>query len=361
LIRLESGSFILEKTVVPDEAIRSRWLNQIVFSFPFLSTIASRKDRPKDRMSGTHSNQSDQDVATPLGPRLVAPKAKYATSSDNSNTSSTSTPPTSSPTPPPSSPLTSSPRFSARYSLPQRQPSPAQVKPPSRSSLRSPKPESRIGSTPTPSDLLLFESHCKSAFGLTVATSSNSKEELQLVSDLNLNPSDQAEFEERSQFSQTFINRILSSCPPAHRASYTRVQSRIRQIYHQKLESSRQTSLNHLIESIQPLSQLSNFARNHLHTLQSRLERRSKFNAFLQKHCSKEKVGIHPFLGSLKFLFNLQARSGNSGGGGSRGLILRLDDAVLMETGGEVFMKDSVELLKGVSRKVVAYIRVWAA
>jgi len=91
------------------------------------------------------------------------------------------------------------------------------------------------------------------------------------------------------------------------------------------------------------------------------LERRSKFNAFLQKHCSKEKVGIHPFLGSLKFLFNLQARSGNSGGGGSRGLILRLDDAVLMETGGEVFMKDSVELLKGVSRKVVAYIRVWAA
>lgn len=280
------------------------------------------------------------------GPKLVAPRARH---NYNPITELATSPIQSTSSSPP--PAASSPFFSPLYSIPQRQtsPSPASqiVKPPSRTSLRSPRPENK---TPTPSDLSLFESHCKSFFGLIITgNAQDGNEELNLISDLDINDDEKLELESRQKLSQSFIDKVLSNCPPSHRATYNRIQSKVRQLYHSQAELSRQKSLNRLIKSIQPNSKLTSFSQNHLHSLPSRIERIHLLREFLSKHCSKNKVGIHPFLASLKLFFNLQRKSSTSGGGGPISLVWRMDDAVLMETGGEVFMKESIELLKGVS------------
>lgn len=227
----------------------------------------------------------------------------------------------SSPSPRPRSALSPAPLIAPRYTVPSSSAVPTSTAtPPPRTSLRSPPLAHRnAGPLPTSSDLETWEAHCRALYF------------------------------EQSDVAARAIENTLSSCPPAHRATYTRAQSRIRAAYHAAMAQERRDALARLISSTAPHSSLTPGARLNVHGRMARHERRILWNDFVREHCKRGNIGPHPFFAALLLLLEVQARGQAQGGAGAARVEWELDDAVLMEVGGDTFMRAAVAALKGVS------------
>lgn len=80
-------------------------------------------------------------------------------------------------------------------------------------------------------------------------------------------------------------------------------------------------------------------------------ERAKLVKTFIQNHCVKAMPGTHPFFRSLYAMLFLQALGAGKGGAGKRRVEWEIDMAVFSEASGGTWLADSIELLKGVSRR----------
>ncbi|KAG8892571.1 hypothetical protein FRB99_002626 [Tulasnella sp. 403] len=144
------------------------------------------------------------------------------------------------------------------------------------------------------------------------------------------------------------MTSTLATLPPAHKATYTKVQARIRQAFHNWSSIRRLQEFRALLSSISPGASLSPLARPDPHSPQSRLERQERFTAFVRAHCLPGAPGVHPFFHGLYAVLVLQSLNINAGGAGAARVQWEIDDGVFLESGGKEFMKDALDTLKGI-------------
>ncbi|KAI8451945.1 hypothetical protein BY996DRAFT_6415917 [Phakopsora pachyrhizi] len=69
---------------------------------------------------------------------------------------------------------------------------------------------------------------------------------------------------------------------------------------------------------------------------------------FIDSHCVRNMVGVHPFFESLCAVLYLMSLPARKGGSGKRQIKREINVALFCETGGKVFLKESISFLKGV-------------
>ncbi|CEH17949.1 hypothetical protein CBOM_04324 [Ceraceosorus bombacis] len=76
-------------------------------------------------------------------------------------------------------------------------------------------------------------------------------------------------------------------------------------------------------------------------------ERLKRWRGFVQTHAKRNNVGTHPWFAAIATVLRLQALVDQHAGAGKVCLEWELDDAVLMEAGGDAFTDAAVAALKG--------------
>lgn len=123
---------------------------------------------------------------------------------------------------------------------------------------------------------------------------------------------------------------------------FGRLAEQRRSAFHVNQTQRRQAYLHSLLVQLPPFS-LSQQDRIHLRSLSARQKRIKDLQSFCKKFCTSSNIGVRPFFAALKRL--LEAQSNDRYG---RRLQWLVDDAVLMETGGDDFMQSAVYILKAV-------------
>jgi hypothetical protein len=80
----------------------------------------------------------------------------------------------------------------------------------------------------------------------------------------------------------------------------------------------------------------------------ARLERKHRLTRFINAHAIHNLPGPHPFLRSLYAALHIQSLALNRGGAGRKLVTWDVQDEVWTEAGGNDFMTDGVQLIKGV-------------
>lgn len=141
------------------------------------------------------------------------------------------------------------------------------------------------------------------------------------------------------------ISRILANLPPAHRATYTRLQSQLRSQAHLHHLRVRISTLHALLSATSPGGSLSHAARAEPGGARARAERFERASHFVRTWGAAS-GGLEPFFRGLWSVIRVQSRP--RGGAGEKRVVWEVDDAILLESGGPEFMHEAVTTLKGV-------------
>ncbi|CDZ98149.1 hypothetical protein [Phaffia rhodozyma] len=163
-------------------------------------------------------------------------------------------------------------------------PSPSSPSFPSPLPLRSPTPGStsvfskapQNPSSPSPADLNLFSEHCRRLFY------------------------------EGDPRSQAYIDHVLSTLPPSHRAAFTRTQASIRSAFHADESLRRRNEFEVIVRVTEPGGGLTIQARRDLDGAIAKRERLNRLKAFIKTHAGKNDVGPKPFFVALYTLLGFQ-------------------------------------------------------
>ena len=159
------------------------------------------------------------------------------------------------------------------------------------------------------------------------------------------------------------VDQVLSRLPAQDRTMYARIMADVRSAYHRDEEIRRRAQVEHLLAEVEPASivksaigvsaQHSDPSVAAMRSPQARRLRADRFEAFLSTNCHEANImpGPHPFLRGLYAMLWLQTR-----GDRNRCVEWTVDVAVLTEAGsGETWSRDAVELLKGVSWRLLLF------
>lgn len=141
------------------------------------------------------------------------------------------------------------------------------------------------------------------------------------------------------------ISRTLANLPPAHRATYTRLQSQLRSQAHLHHLRVRISTLHALLSATQPGGSLSPSARADPAGPRARAERFERAAHFVRTWGAAS-GGLEPFFRGLWSVIRVQSRPKR--GAGAKRVVWELDDAILLESGGPEFMHEAVTTMKGV-------------
>ncbi|KAL1413104.1 hypothetical protein Q8F55_000853 [Vanrija albida] len=178
-------------------------------------------------------------------------------------------------------------------------------------------------SSPPPAELELFAHHCRLFYFSSDASPDCSSAE--------------------------FISKTLAKLPPAHRAAYTRVQSRLRSQAHLHHLRVRISSFHALMSSTVANGSLSLPARSELTGARGKTERLERLRTFIHTWHASSAGPLEPFFRGLWSVLRVQSRGPPSaGGGGPKRVVWEVDDAVFLESGGPEFMHEAVTIIKGV-------------
>lgn len=138
------------------------------------------------------------------------------------------------------------------------------------------------------------------------------------------------------------LELFKSKLPNNEKEYFNRIAEQRRAAFHANQTQRRQAYLHSLLVQLPPFS-LSQKDEAHLRSISARQRRSQDLKTFTKRFCTPSNIGVRPFFAALKRL--LEAQSNDRFG---RKLQWLLDDAVLMETGGDDFMQSAVYILKAV-------------
>ncbi|KAK4054621.1 hypothetical protein OIO90_003433 [Microbotryomycetes sp. JL221] len=161
-------------------------------------------------------------------------------------------------------------------------------------------------------------------------------------------------FDKSAAAAQT-IDATLSRLPPSHRTPFAKVMASVRAQFHREEEDRRRRLVNDTLTSLNPGQVVRDVLRvqdgvstRAMRSPIARQLRSNRLKSFIDEHCIKAMPGTHPFFKSLYCALWLQARAQDKGGAGSKRVAWDVDVAVFCEASAGSWMKDSIELLKGV-------------
>jgi len=138
------------------------------------------------------------------------------------------------------------------------------------------------------------------------------------------------------------LELFKSKLPNNEKEYFDRLAEQRRSAFHANQAQRKQAYLHSLLVQLPPFS-LSQQDKAHLRSISARQRRLQDLKTFTKRFCTPNNIGVKPFFAALKRLF--EAQSNDRYG---RKLQWLLDDAVLMETGGDDFMQSAVYILKAV-------------
>ncbi|KEP53413.1 hypothetical protein V565_031500 [Rhizoctonia solani 123E] len=142
------------------------------------------------------------------------------------------------------------------------------------------------------------------------------------------------------------MDAIMNKTSQYHQAKYTRVQANVRREFHLTQSLRKISEFRAHLSSVQPGCSLSPAARASPSGALARRERAKKFQAFVEAQCGS--AGTQNFFIGLYAAMKLQTLPPNIGGTGEGRIEWEIDDAVFMESGGNQFMLDAIDMMKGV-------------
>ncbi|KAI9611237.1 hypothetical protein KEM48_004620, partial [Puccinia striiformis f. sp. tritici PST-130] len=121
------------------------------------------------------------------------------------------------------------------------------------------------------------------------------------------------------------VENIIKNLPAASKAAYTKQMATVRSQFHRDAASSRRAEVDKLLHDTLPSSIIIKAVGNDsslwaMRSPRARQERLDRLKKFINAHCVRNMVGVHPFL----------------------------TPSLFCEAGGEPFLVDSIQFLKGV-------------
>lgn len=149
------------------------------------------------------------------------------------------------------------------------------------------------------------------------------------------------------------VEQIIKQLPAASKAAFTKQMASIRSQFHRDAASSRRAEVDKLLLETLPSSLIIKSVGNDhslsaLRSPRASQERKDRLQKFVLAHCVRNMVGVHPFFSSLCAVLHLLIIPARKGGSGKRRIEWDIDLALFCEAGGEPFLRDSIECLKGV-------------
>ncbi|KAI8446220.1 hypothetical protein BY996DRAFT_4590847 [Phakopsora pachyrhizi] len=149
------------------------------------------------------------------------------------------------------------------------------------------------------------------------------------------------------------VEQIIKNLPAGSKATFTKQMALVRSRFHRDAASNRRAQVDQLLVNILPSSVIIKTVGNDtslaaLRSPRARHERLNLTKKFIDSHCVRNMVGVHPFFGSLCAVLYLLSLPARKGGSGKRRVEWDIDLALFCEAGGEIFLKESINFLKGV-------------
>ncbi|KAK4054256.1 hypothetical protein OIV83_001282 [Microbotryomycetes sp. JL201] len=160
-------------------------------------------------------------------------------------------------------------------------------------------------------------------------------------------------FDKSAQAAQT-IDATLSKLPQHHRTPFAKTMAVVRAQYHANEQATKKAAVLELLASTEPgqvvkdVLNVNDGGTRAMRSPVAKTLRRNRLKAFVDEHCIKAMPGTHPFFKSLYCALLLQATPDSAGGAEARRVEWQIDLAVFAEASVGSWMKDSIELLKGV-------------
>ncbi|KAJ1304426.1 hypothetical protein OPQ81_005574 [Rhizoctonia solani] len=142
------------------------------------------------------------------------------------------------------------------------------------------------------------------------------------------------------------MDAIINKVSQYHQAKYTRVQANVRREFHITQSLRKISEFRAHLSSVQPGCSLSPAARASPSGALARRERADKLRAFVKAQSGS--AGTQNFFTGLYTAMKLQTLPPSIGGTGKGRIEWEIDDAVFMESGGNQFMLDAIDIMKGV-------------
>ncbi|KAI7942099.1 hypothetical protein MJO28_012126 [Puccinia striiformis f. sp. tritici] len=149
------------------------------------------------------------------------------------------------------------------------------------------------------------------------------------------------------------VENIIKNLPAASKAAYTKQMATVRSQFHRDAASSRRAEVDKLLHDTLPSSIIIKAVGNDsslwaMRSPRARQERLDRLKKFINAHCVRNMVGVHPFFNSLCAVLHLMSLPARKSGSGKRRIDWEIDLALFCEAGGEPFLVDSIQFLKGV-------------
>lgn len=166
----------------------------------------------------------------------------------------------------------------------------------------------------------------------------------------NLNEPSQVEVQRYSVQYQNYLSigglkeweQYQEQIPSSHREYFDDLRQKLRSDYHTQHALNRRNKLASLLDQTPPFT-FSQEDAKYSKTKQGQKKRFQQLEQFIKQFATRSAIGVHPFFASLKRILEYQG-SGNL----DRSCQWTLDDAVLMESGGNDWMESVVWIIKGV-------------
>lgn len=149
------------------------------------------------------------------------------------------------------------------------------------------------------------------------------------------------------------VENIIKNLPAGSKATYTKQMAIVRSQFHRDAASSRRAEVDKLLLDTLPSSIIikavgGDSSLSAMRSPRARQERIDRLKKFISAHCVRNMVGAHPFFNSLCAVLHLMSLPARKLGSGKRRVEWDIDLALFCEAGGEPFLADSIQLLKGV-------------
>ncbi|POW01209.1 hypothetical protein PSTT_12634 [Puccinia striiformis] len=152
------------------------------------------------------------------------------------------------------------------------------------------------------------------------------------------------------------VENIIKNLPAASKAAYTKQMATVRSQFHRDAASSRRAEVDKLLHDTLPSSIIikavgndsSLWAMRSPRARQERLDRLKKLLMLIVYGTWSEFIVRLPFFNSLCAVLHLMSLPARKSGSGKRRIDWEIDLALFCEAGGEPFLVDSIQFLKGV-------------
>lgn len=150
------------------------------------------------------------------------------------------------------------------------------------------------------------------------------------------------------------VDQILKKLPSASKTAYARTMANVRSQFHaDEARRTRELVVQTLDRSgsgtkVMEALRIAEGGIVAMRSSKARRVRKEGVIKFLKEHAVRTLPGTQPFVRSLFAVLYLQGLQGKKGGAGRRRVEWEVDVAVFSEAAGGEWMKESIELLKGV-------------